>query len=67
MERTKVTLSLESDVIEIIEANSTARTKADFVGVCVRAYVESQSMSDVGMLERMEKKIDALRILTERL
>lgn len=67
MERTKVTLSLESDVIDIIDANSTARTKADFVGVCVRAYVESLSKPDAGILEsiaasvrRIEKRLEGM-------
>ena len=67
MDRTKVTLSLESDVVAIVEANSTPRTKADFVGECVRAYVANQPEPDTGILEniqatvkRVEKRLEAM-------
>lgn len=65
-QRERVTLSLPGDVVEIIEANSTPRTKADFVAKCIRAYVENMGRDDVGILERIEAKLDRLsRLIAE--
>ena len=59
-ERVRVTLSLPADVLATIDANSTPRTKADFVSTCVRYYVGNAEDDDLGILERIETKIDRL-------
>lgn len=59
-ERERITLSLPGEAVRIIEANSTPRTKADFVARCVLAYADAQELAASGILERIERKLDRL-------
>ena len=57
MDTKRVVLALPEDVIAIIEANSTPRTKAAFVAVCVRQAMQADNIP-MGILERMEKRME---------
>jgi len=55
MDTKRVVLALPEDVIAIIEANSTPRTKAAFVSECVR---QTMAAKPTGILERIAEQME---------
>ena len=55
MNTKRVVLALPEDVVAIIEAHSTPRTKAAFVAECVR---QTMAAKPTGILERIAEQLD---------
>jgi len=55
MNTKRVVLALPEDVIAIIEAHSTPRTKAAFVAECVR---QTMAAKPTGILERIAEQME---------
>ena len=63
MERERITLSLTSDAIEIINAAATERKRGEWISNAILAYAQTTQFSDKGALERLEAKIDRVLAL----
>lgn len=57
MQTVKVVLQLPIDAAEIVEANSTSRTKAMFVANCIRKAMRREQDGD-GALERLAAAVE---------
>lgn len=62
MERERITLSLTSDAIDIVNAAATERKRGEWISNAILAYAQSTQFNEKGALERLEAKID--RVLT---
>lgn len=63
MERERITLSLSSDAIEIVNAAATERKRGEWISNAILAYAQTTQFSEKGALERLEAKIDRVLAL----
>ena len=55
--KVKITMWFDPETAAIIEANSTPRSKADFVAACIRKVIRGEKDGD-GALERLAAAVE---------
>lgn len=63
MERERITLSLTSDAIEIVNSAATERKRGEWISNAILAYAQATQFSEKGALERLEAKVDKVLML----
>ena len=58
MQTVRMVLNFEPDVAQLIDDNSTARTKAVFVSSCIRKAMRQERDEGGGALERLAQAVE---------